>query len=161
MDQKPSDWLFSVVDLFAIVLPGGVLTFAIASWLSRYPSWEWVKMPPSESAGWVAFVFGAYMLGHFVHLAGSKLDYFYEPLYGAHSGRAESTDALGAGVRSALAALNIDLGVPANTPPKQALHAERKAVLRLSEAFLRLRSSRITAQMDRLEAESKFFRSMV
>src|SRR5256885_4363402 len=82
MDYKPSDAFVGMLDFFAILLPGALLTLIVMVPARRY-LFDGNILPPlqGEAQSWVAFVFASYLLGHFVFLLGSHLDSFYDKTY--------------------------------------------------------------------------------
>ena len=72
---KPGDFFVGIIDLFAIFLPGGVLTFVI---YNEYNSFFLNVIPLTGSQYWVAFLFCAYLLGHIIFMTGARLDNLYD-----------------------------------------------------------------------------------
>ncbi len=72
---KPNDFFVGIIDLFAILLPGGVLTFIL---LTEYESFFDKVINLTGAQGWVAFLFGSYLLGHIIFMIGAKLDDLYD-----------------------------------------------------------------------------------
>ena len=68
---KPGDFFVGIIDLFAIFLPGGVLTYLI---YSEYSYFFLTIAPLSGNQNWVAFLFCSYLLGHIVFMTGARLD---------------------------------------------------------------------------------------
>lgn len=72
---KPGDFFVGIIDLFAIFLPGGVLTFVI---YNEYSSFFIKVAPLADNQHWVAFLFCSYFLGHIIFMTGAKLDHIYD-----------------------------------------------------------------------------------
>ena len=72
---KPSDFFVGIIDLFAIFLPGGVLTFIL---FIEYQSFFAEVASFKGTQSWVAFLFGSYLLGHIIFMAGARLDNLYD-----------------------------------------------------------------------------------
>jgi hypothetical protein len=83
VSSKLSDFYVGVVDFFAVLLPGALLCFLFGdSFL-----WHRIFAPvfPDIQEGiqqWAVFILASYLLGHFVFLVGSNLDYAYDFLIG-------------------------------------------------------------------------------
>ena len=71
---KPGDFFVGIIDLFAVFLPGGMLTFVI---YHEYKSFFLDIASLNGSQYWVAFLFCSYFLGHIIFMIGSKLDTLY------------------------------------------------------------------------------------
>jgi len=72
MSLEPSKFFVGVVDFFAILLPGGLLTYAIRRYLGSGGI--------TGKEEWMVFLFGSYLLGHFIFLFGSAFldDHVYD-----------------------------------------------------------------------------------
>ena len=80
MSFEPQKFFIGIIDFFAVILPGALLTFFVGEWaigffLAKPPAW-------ASFGVWVAaFLFSSYVLGHFVFLLGAALDHLlYDPL---------------------------------------------------------------------------------
>jgi hypothetical protein len=171
---KPSEFFVGVVDLFSIILPGGVLTFALQRSLSDQETFKNVCGDLHDAAGWAAFLIASYILGHFIFAVGSLLlDDVYDTTYRVIAG--ESLDKLNAAVKGPLGFPPTGSGSSAD----HALEASKKSgndlrpVWRRSDpipggsavnwatAFVRTRNGAAAAEIDRAEADGKFFRSLL
>lgn len=142
---KAMDLYLGVVDLFGTILPGALLTYIAArlwgSGLGIPGDW------PKETSGWVEFVVISYIAGHVVHAFGSMiLDPIYDYTYKLWNTRKY--------VRIRVRALDV---ARATLGP---FWMEGDNILEWSTTFLRMRSGALSAAIDRLEADSKFFRSL-
>ncbi len=72
---KPGDFFVGIIDLFAIFFPGGVLTYII---FSHYGSFLISATQLTGTQSWVAFLFCSYLLGHIVFMMGARLDDVYD-----------------------------------------------------------------------------------
>lgn len=83
MEQKPGDFFIGVVNFFAILLPGAVLSFFSMGLASAYANdrrhiFGFVQtVTQGEVQRWVIFIIASYLLGQFVFLLGSPLDKVY------------------------------------------------------------------------------------
>lgn len=83
MGYKLSDFYVGVVDFFSVLLPGALLAFLFRD------SYVWREIIgptlPSIQEGlqeWAVFIVASYLLGHFVNLVASYLDHSYDFLMG-------------------------------------------------------------------------------
>lgn len=180
--MKPDDLFVGVSEFFAILLPGAVLTFAGAYVANRFD----VRCHGLQALGltdepaWWALAIVAYTVGHIVASWGSRLDVLYDDQKDAHrnSDLKKCADAL---LKSFVARAKL-LG-NADDEPKQEpaepwiaravrLFTKRawspgkqdtKIVnaYKLSRITLNRRAPTVFAEVVRLEADSKFFRSLV
>jgi hypothetical protein len=153
MDAKPADFFIGVADLFAIILPGALLSYlALEAATQNVEVADYIvgsmrHFREGTAQGWVAFALSSYLLGHFASLIGA---FFLDPFYGktfVPRKKKENGDRLFyCARRSRNKALG--LGDDGPTPYKWA---------RMS---IRLRNAGAMQEIDRLEADSKFFRSL-
>src|SRR5262245_11100963 len=79
--MKPGDFFLSVLDFFAILLPGSLATWLVTRYVSPEDILRYLSLGSHTADGvtlWVAFLLSSYVLGHFVFMAGSKLDTSYD-----------------------------------------------------------------------------------
>ena len=144
---KPSEFYVGVIDLFAILLPGAIATALLEPRIGNVVFGRLMVIPESEAAKWVVFLAVSYLLGHLIFLGGSYLDRLYNVIrerlnpYGNESAYQCATR-----VRDSL----ID-------------EAERKALntFQWSRSVLLSRCPAAADDVHRLEADSKFFRSLL
>ncbi len=141
---KPGDFFVGIIDLFAIFLPGGVLTFVI---YNEYASFFLNVASLTGSQYWISFLFSSYFLGHIIFMTGSSLDDLYDCL---RKKRAPYTN------ESAYqCASNI----------KQKFHEKDENAsintYHWSVSFLTTHYPDAMVEINRLVADSKFFRSLV
>jgi hypothetical protein len=139
---KPADFFVGLVDFFAILLPGAILTF----WLYRCLEWDGALRcmlpPPPEGFIQVAlYAVVAYVLGHLIYVIGSLC---LDPLYDwwKESLQPESLKKL----RDKANAVGKWRGVES---------------LEGMGVVVRLGSAGATSEMERLEADQKFFRGLI
>jgi len=145
--SKPSEFYVGVLDFFAILLPGAVATAILAPRFGPMILGPLVAVPTSEAAGWVAFVICSYFLGHLIFLLGSYIDSAYNVIrerlnpYGNESAYQCATR-----IRNSL----ID-------------EAERIALntFQWARSVLIAKGPIAAEDVHRLEADSKFFRSLL
>ena len=143
---KPSDFFVGVVDLFAILLPGAVLTFLMREFLEHSAPALVEHLPKEGISGWATFAIVSYILGHFVFAVGSLLlDDLYDCSYREWFG--DRNMLLNKKAKSDLPRCGLDAGSIDNA-------------LNWATASIRLLSPAASVEVDRLEADSKFFRSL-
>jgi hypothetical protein len=150
--MKPGDFLIGVLDFFAILLPGSMATWLVTRYL---PPGEMLRLlsfgpgnaAPDDATLWAAFLLSSYVFGHFVFLAGARLDTSYD----RWRRRTKPTDS----DRSYQAANDLRKRL---TP---SLTEAQFSTLKWAKAFIQLQGPAARTEIDRLEADSKFFRSLV
>jgi hypothetical protein len=167
---KPTDFFVGVVDLFAILLPGALLTFFLIQADHSDKICRWVADLPEGVPRWAAFLIGSYILGHFIFAVGSfLLDEVYDTTYRVWFGG--DIDKLAAGVKTGLGVPGKNEcpenapGATANTttpmaPGGTADELPTESALAWATAFVRVQSAAAAGEIDRVEADSKFFRSL-
>jgi len=148
--MKPSDFMLGLLDFLAILLPGAVATWLLTQYLEQLPpGFGYVRdLGTTESPlPWVVVVFTSYALGHFVFMAGSRLD----PVYDRWRKRTkpEESDRNYSAARELHHRLTPQLAYP------------ELSTLKWARTYILLHAQPACAEIDRLEASSKFFRSMV
>ena len=145
---KPADFFVGVLEFFAILMPGGAATGLlscsivplIAPELKSYHFWL-----PHSLNEWVLFLFSAYVLGHFVHSIGSHLD----PLYDAWRQWTKPLEK----DKTFQAARHLRKSQENN------FSDGHFSELKWSKVYVRIRLPSAIPPIERLEANSKFFRS--
>jgi hypothetical protein len=187
--MKPSELFIGVVDLFAVLLPGAILAFLTNYALLRFGPYfghDLVRDLDRDLDGTsraFAFFLESYLFGHFVYGLSSPLDDLYDRLRndaGTTKLYDRVTQIRGKHVRAADAAVateTID-----KWPDPKSLHRWPRAIAWLTQgswradlpktdkvmntfkfalALLQLRNPASLLGVRRLEADSKFFRSVV
>lgn len=159
---KPSDFFIGVVDFFAILLPGAALVYILQPLIVTGIPTTW--LPTTASQGWVLFFVLAYITGHLLHALGSWLldKYLYQALYlpqfkPSHAKAAKLMDNPS------------DLRKDEDT--EKTLLARVRLTTKVNAtgtnyydwclSDVRANSPAGAIEIDRLQADSKFFRSMV
>ncbi len=175
MAFDPQKFFIGIIDFFSVLLPGALLTYTVQDSLgpALIGARFWTL---SETQGWVLFLFTSYLLGHFIFLIGAAtLDsYVYDPL---RSGTeriqvrqlAEGKTPARPFIRRLARWLfkpNVDELVERVVAIKKArlgpLGAARAInSFQWSKARLGLEHPNALATVERFEAASKFFRSLV
>ena len=147
MKFEPGSFYLGVVDFFSIMLPGGVLAFFLAGPVQGDIFGTLFPAIPPGPAEWVIFLFAAYLLGHIVFLIGSYLDVIYDPVR-KRVWPKETDFAYRQADRIKRERLDGDAAEAINT-------------YQWSRAVLTLGHPAGMAEIARIEADSKFFRSLV
>jgi hypothetical protein len=143
METKPADLFIGVVDLFAIILPGALISYVVSDTVAHHVGS--LKIPAEGTAqGWVAFALSSYLLGHFASLVGA---FFLDPLYERTyvKLRTRSGDQLHKQAGE----------LRAKTPG-----TDNVTNYKWARTALRIGNVDAMQEVDRLEADSKFFRSI-
>lgn len=134
--MKPTEFFIGVVDLFAVLMPGAIAAGIALHFSQVHGIPMLVGLGVSElsgSAAWLAFFVGSYILGHLMFSVGAFIDRL--PYFRKRaSDRVSEIDPAAQGSRDAF----------------------KKAV-----AFLHLKYPGALAEVRRLEADAKFFRSLL
>ena len=145
--SKPSDFFMGVLDFFAILLPGAISTAILAPRLGCYLLGPLVSVPTSEAENWAAFLICTYFIGHLIFLVGSNVDRLCDSLRERLS-PCENEEAYQCAklIRNSL--INV---------------SERKALktFQWSRSVLIAKCPAAAEDVHRLEADSKFFRSLI
>lgn len=174
---KPGDFYVGVVDFFAILLPGAAVLYVLLPLLSPAIPPPWLPTSPAEE--WGLFLGGAYVTGHFLHaFSGATLDPLYDHIYlplfhPSHVAASQGT------TRSNREELQAEGDLQEGDLLEGKRHRESSAptlrgrVLLRAEAdasgtslydwclsAIRIRHPSGSSEIDRIQADSKFFRSM-
>lgn len=145
--MKPSEFYVGVLDFFAILLPGAIVTAILLPRYSDLIVGPLIPALPSDAAKWVAFLIFAYFAGHLIFLLGSYIDPIYNILRKQFSPYSdESAFQCATRIRDSI----IDEG-------------EQKALntFQWSRSVLISVCPAAAEDVHRLEADSKFFRSLL
>ncbi|TRY31540.1 hypothetical protein [Aliiglaciecola sp. M165] len=144
---KPSEFYVGVIDLFAILLPGSIATAILEPYVGSMIFGQIIFAPDSAGEKWVAFLAVAYFLGHLIFLLGSYID----PLY---NGIREKLNPYG-NTSAFTCASNLRDSL-IDEPEQKALNT-----FQWSRSVLLTCSPAAAQDVHRLEADSKFFRSLL
>lgn len=188
MDYKPGQFFLGVVDFLAVLVPGAVLVFALTPWADwLFAAGGLFPLLADTATRWAAFLVVAYVAGHLVaSAASSPLDCLYDRTYRNLQRLREKNPKvswlaklLGLPVIPSLAnlreawklkdkdAFDALLDAARRLRAKQDLalgcNSEGLAeedLLMWAQSAVSLRSGRAATQIERYQANSKFFRSM-
>lgn len=145
--SKPSEFYVGILDFFAILLPGAIATAILQPVVGPLVLGPLIEVPEGEAGTWVVFLAFSYFLGHLVFLGGSYLDVLYNFLrerrnpYGNESA-----------YQCATRIRNTEID-----------ETERKALntFQWARSVLIAICPGAAEDVHRLEADSKFFRSLI
>jgi hypothetical protein len=148
--MKPGDFLLGVLDFFAIVLPGAMATWLAAQYVPASVVRGAIAFAAPEPSEWqvvTAFLLSSYTLGHFVFMAGSGLDRSYDRW------------------RSRVKPKSHDVAYAAAARLQKKLNEEltggELTTLKWARTYIQVKAPHARVEIDRLEADHKFFRSVV
>ena len=165
---KPTDLFIGVIDFFAVLVPG-VLAVMIVCWVVGF------RLPEKQDVSFVGTILIAgFVLGHILHGIGSFLDILvYDPLFKplegteeAHGLRRRSYFRTNDKLYRASKGLITFPVVPNDMSSGGGKNVGTNTgqlpvgVYQWARAWLRIHSAEATAELDRLEADSKLFRSL-
>lgn len=164
--MKPNDFYLGIIHFFAVLVPGSIASALLGQKLH----YEFISMFSvvlrHQAAAWIAFLVCSYFLGHLIFLIGSWLDMSHESLRKSlHDYCVNHTSLLAKGV-------NGILKLKTNQAAYDGLETIRKAFLeddktgamnpiQWGKAVLLVKQPAALDEVNQLEADSKFFRSMV
>lgn len=158
---KPSDFFIGVVDFFAVLLPGAALVYLVQPLVVTGMPKAW--LPVTSTQGWVMFLVLAYITGHLLHALGSWLldKYVYQKLY---LPRFRSSHAKAAKLTSHPSALREDEDAAKTLLARVCLTTKVNSTgtnyYDWCLSGVRVSSPAGAIEVDRIQADSKFFRSM-
>lgn len=156
--MKPGDFLLGVLDFFAVLLPGGLATWLVLQYVPastvRQALAVGLDAPPAAPdrvALGLAWLVASWVLGHFVFMLGSHLDGPYDRWRKRTVPKDADTTYLAAN------------DVRARRTPSIALPAGASGLstFKWARTYLQVRHPAARQEIDRLEADSKFFRGLV
>lgn len=165
MELKPETLFVGVIDFFSVLLPGAVVAYLVKEPAEQTLFGSVFPKYPSEAAGWAVFVFASYLLGHFIFLVGSKLDETYDWLRQTEGIR-DRAGSLRRALAKSLFSTSADLAVMRvrELKEKRLPDVGGKPVINAfqwAKARLTIECPAALSEVHRLEADSKFFRSLV
>ncbi len=78
MNFEPQKFFIGIIDFFSVLLPGGVLAYLAKDRVASASACHSVTYPLDGADHWMVFLFASYLLGHLVFLFGSLLDEPYD-----------------------------------------------------------------------------------
>jgi hypothetical protein len=151
--MKPGDFLLGVLDVFAILLPGVVATWLLVQYIPTPVLRDTLSLGivgQEDLSGWVigaAFFLSSYTLGHFVFMIGSRLDSTYDGW--RRRTMPDTRDSTYLAARALQRTLNGEI------------EDRTFSTLKWAKAYIQVKAQHARLEIDRLEADQKFFRSLV
>jgi 8-oxo-dGTP pyrophosphatase MutT (NUDIX family) len=146
---KPADFFIGVVEFFSVLVPGAVVAALVRPIMEPYIFGPAGLLPAlaTGSQEWIAYVIAAYLVGSMLFLIGGFLDSFlYDPLR-----------------KIAVPVERDGMYQQASNIKKRVLPeaaAGQVNTFQWARATLRLHAPKAVAEIERYEADSKFFRSL-
>jgi hypothetical protein len=145
--MKPSDFYVGVISFFSILVPGAVAAAVLERLLGAYILASVVAVPQTPAGQWAAFLVASYFLGHLIFLVGAYIDPLYDRIRVKRNPyNNESAYQCATHIRLEILRGN-----------------ETKAVstFQWARAILTASFPSAAGQVQELEADSKFFRSLL
>jgi 8-oxo-dGTP pyrophosphatase MutT (NUDIX family) len=176
MSFEPQKFFVGLIDFFAVWIPGALLTYLLLGGI-KLSFWDPARFQPLQQPGSIiVFLFASYLLGHFIFLLGAGLlDHFvYDPIRRATRKRLIKSLAKGKKCSGALPRFLAALMVKARAD--EAVDRAKKIkdhfldplaaansinAFQWSKARLMLEKPQALEVVQRFEADSKFFRSLL
>jgi hypothetical protein len=152
MDLKPTNIIVSLASLLGIVLPGSIVAFLAltGAWRFALPR-ELVDVPTANPQGWVIFIVVAYIAGQVLYAFGS---WFLDPVYDRTYRRYKEHVK---GNPKRFVWPTIEAQFPSG--PDSGYDSE-PSNYSWARAYVVTRSPGSVSELDQLEADFKFFRSV-
>lgn len=176
MNFDPQKLFIGLIDFFSIIMPGALLAYFLKDTVAQWYSLEG-GYPLDSVEAVTVFLFASYLLGHFAFLVGAVLDdWIYDPVRSSASAgqirRLAHGKSLSPSWLRRLAQLGMIFGKNADAAVSQAVRLKARELLPLSaqgainafqwsKAVLSREHADGLSEVNRLEANSKFFRSFV
>lgn len=148
--MKPGDFLLGVLDFFAVLLPGSLIVWLATQYVPA-DSLRRALSPgfdePDSIVLATALLLSSYLFGHLVFMAGAKLDILYDG-WRRRTKRLDTDKAF-------LAARELQVALTRN------MVGGEFSTLKWAKTYVQVKAPGARVEIDRLEASSKFFRSLV
>ncbi len=145
IDMKPSDIFFGVTDFFSVLLPGCLLTWVAYQYDLYLTFGRTFSIPSSEIGQFAYFLLVSYTLGHVIFIISSKIDdWFYD--------------------RYRKKYLNLSNDSCFENAKKLKISTVSDEIMntyKYSQHFIGLKNPEMLAEIKKIEADSKFFRSLI
>lgn len=174
MKIEPGTFFIGIVDFFSIILPGAVITYLAKNDLQVFLTGRVLPRSMEPSEGWAVFLFVSYLLGHFIFLIGSRLDTTYDRIRRATKSSEEKRVKKGKKPSSKFVKYLAKKMFPedAELTVQEVLKIKARYLLETdgqiilnafqwTKARLMFDCPAALSEVQRFEADSKFFRSMV
>jgi hypothetical protein len=160
-ETKPSDLFLGVIEFFAILLPGAALVYLVQPWTAPLIPRRLLTNDPTT--GGLAFGVLAFVVGHMLHALGGRFDKrIYDSWYlrRAEPNHHTAIEAAKAGDFENLTKdPKLSTTLFARALAAAGRDANGTSLYDWCLSYTRLRSPSAAAEVDRCQADSKFFRS--
>lgn len=163
---KPSDFYIGVVEFFGVLLPGAAITYLLQPFLVENIPTFW--LPTSSTKGWVMFIVLAYIAGHLLHGLGSELldKYVYDKFYIRYCKKDHYKVSATIKNEAKKNELDLEKEVEASKTLLALIYLNETANSQGTNYYdwclsdVRVHVPAGASEVDRIQADSKFFRSM-
>ena len=173
MNFEPQKFFIGLVDFFSILLPGALLTYVIKN--ADGSILGGLIESPKEGAGWIAFLLLSYIMGHFIFFISAVFDdIMFDPLKKrTREGQIRQLadgDVLAWKITRGIAFLCFPKGIGSSERHAEILHdhylnklgaKKTMNIFQWCKNRLSLEKPETIAIIQRFEADSKFFRSLL
>jgi mannose-6-phosphate isomerase-like protein (cupin superfamily) len=176
MDYKPSDFFIGVIDFFSVILPGALLTFFLKGLLYTRMFGEGKIFPElhNEVQKAIAFLLATYVIGNLIFLAGSLLldnfvyDKFLRNIFFKKNfdlAYLVATEIREQHLSSATTIEQLIAAGKLNDQDAREVRAKDKRevinTFKWGQDYLSVKFPQSVTEIEKLKADSKFFRSLV
>jgi mannose-6-phosphate isomerase-like protein (cupin superfamily) len=174
MDLKPSDIFIGVIDFFSVMLPGALLTFFLEGMFydQVFGGGRLFPEPATEIAKAAVFLIVAYIVGNLIFMLASFLDYTYDGILRQKWFQSKYDLNYKTALQVREKFIRTDLRLRELYLAGRISEIDYRAILdnpkreifntfKWSQHFLLFNKSEALADIQRIEADSKFFRSLV
>lgn len=156
MNLKPSDFFIGVIDFFSVILPGALGAFFLKGLLysNLFGDGKVFPLPETEVQGWIVFLFATYIIGNMIFPIGALLldRFVYDKFLRKFLFKKENDPSY----RAATAIRDQYIPSAAREDKREVINTFKWA-----QHFLAIKFPETLADIRKLEADSKFFRSLV
>jgi len=165
-ETKPTDFLSVVFQFFAILLPGAALVYLVQPWTA--PLVPLGLRPQDSTSRGIVFAVLAYVVGHMLHAFAGLFDKLYDKLYLRHHApdHYNATNLFKQAKKEKNLAIleNLDSELASTLFVRSLAHAGVDSIAGTSLydwcfSYVRTQNSPAAAEVDRLQTDSKVFRS--
>ncbi len=173
MNIKPSDFFIGVIDFFSIVLPGALVTYFLMGMFydEIFGAGKIFLLPSDGAVQWIVFLFSTYIIGNIIFMLASKLDDLYDKFIRKlfvknHSLEVKVANYIQEGFINTdywITQLNSS-GRLSNSEIKEIYSKDSRYIFntfKWSQHYLLFNNPEAYSEVKRIEADSKFFRSLV
>lgn len=145
MTVKPNDLFFGLKEFLAYIVPGFIFCATLINYVQSFiPEYLDITLKEPKGFAWISFMMISYLIGHFLHhICAMTLNPLYEATY-LKIKRKKHRDIISA----------TEVYLKTNWP-------EHTNYIKVAEAYLRLNRSELFVDLEKHEANSKLFRSLV